>query len=142
MIWFKDYKLENIKDLVTTENILDQLGIEFTEIGPDFVKARMPVDPRTHQIHGILHGGATCVLAESLGSFASLMCVDLEKYYAVGSVITANHLRPAKDGYVTGTCRPIHIGRSKHVWDIQIHSDKNKLIAKCELTCAVTNKKG
>ena len=141
MIWFKDYKLKEITALITTDNILDHLGIEFVEIGPDFVKARMPVDRRTHQIHGILHGGATCVLAETVGSFASLMCIDLEKYYAVGSVITANHLRHVSSGHITATCRPVHVGRSKHVWDIQIHSDEGKLVARCELTCAVTEKK-
>lgn len=77
MIWFKDYKLEEIKNIIRTENILDRLGIEFVDVGPDFVKVRMPVDERTHQVHGILHGGATCVLAETAGSFASLMCIDL-----------------------------------------------------------------
>lgn len=140
MIWFKPYTIEEIRGIMTADNILDHLGIEFTAIGPDFVKARMPVDKRTHQVHGILHGGATCVLAETVGSFASLMCVDLDKYYAVGSVITANHLRPVSSGFVTATCRPVHTGRSKHVWDIMVHSDDGKTVAKCELTCAVTPK--
>lgn len=140
MIWFKEYSADELKAMVTTENILDLLGIEFTEIGPDFIKARMPVDKRTHQIHGLLHGGATCVLAESAGSFASLMCIDLDKRYAVGSQINVNHLRPVRDGYVIATCRPVHLGRSKHVWDIEIRSDQDKLAAKCELTCAVIDK--
>lgn len=140
MIWFKPYTLAEISAFVKAENILDILGLEFLEIGPDFVKARLPVDKRTHQIHGILHGGATCVLAETVGSFASLMCVDPEKEYAVGSVITANHLRPASEGFVIATCTPVHIGRTKHVWDIPVHSETGKLIAKCELTCAVTPK--
>lgn len=141
MIWIKDYKLEEVARLITAENILDHIGIEFTELGPDYIKARMPVDKRTHQIHGILHGGATCVLAETIGSFASLMCIDLDKKYAVGSIITANHLRPVDSGHVTATCRPVHIGRMKHVWDIEVHGDNGKLVAKCELTCAVTDKK-
>ncbi|MCD8566425.1 MAG: hotdog fold thioesterase [Alphaproteobacteria bacterium] len=140
MIWFKPYTIPEIKALVTAENILDHLGLEFTEIGPDFLKARLPVDKRTHQIHGILHGGATCVLAETIGSFASLMCIDLEKEYSVGSIITANHLRPVQDGFITALCKPVHIGRSKHVWDIPVYSDSQKLIAKCELTCAVVPK--
>ncbi|HEY8191208.1 MAG TPA: PaaI family thioesterase [Alphaproteobacteria bacterium] len=140
MIWFKPYTIEEIRGFMTADNILDHLGIEFTEIGPDFVKARMPVDKRTHQVHGILHGGATCVLAETVGSFASLMCVDLDRYYAVGSVITANHLRPVPSGFVTATCKPVHTGRSKHVWDIMVHSNDGKAVAKCELTCAVTPK--
>ena len=142
MIWFKEYKTEEIKDIITAENIVDLLGIEFTEVGDNFIKARMPVNSRTHQIHGILHGGATCVLAETVGSFASLMCIDLDHKYAVGSHIAVNHLRPVKEGYVTATCRPVHLGRTKHVWDILVHSDNGKLIAKCELTCAVTPKTG
>ncbi|MCB9991167.1 MAG: PaaI family thioesterase [Rhodospirillales bacterium] len=140
MIWFKDYKAEELKGFITHENIVDNLGIEFFDVGPDYVKVRMPVDKRTHQIHGILHGGATCVLAESAGSFASLMVIDPTKYYAVGSQLLANHLRPVSDGFVTATCTPIHLGRRKHVWDIPVHADNGKLIAKCELTCMVTDK--
>ncbi len=142
MIWFKNYKLEELKDFITTDNILDHIGIEFLEIGPDFVKVRMPVDRRTHQIHGILHGGATCVLAETAGSFASLMCIDPDKFYAVGSQISANHLRPVSKGFVTATCTPVHIGRRKHVWNIPVHDDNGKLAAQCELTCMVTDKSG
>lgn len=138
MIWFRKYTPEEIRNFITHESIVDHVGIEFMEVGDDYLVVRMPVDHRTHQIHGILHGGATCVLAETAGSVASLMCVDPEKFYAVGSVITCNHLRPANDGYVTATCRPVHIGRTKHVWDIQIHDDHGKLVAKSELTCAVT----
>ena len=101
MLWHKRYTIQDALDLVTHENILDQLGLEFTEIGDDFLTARMPVDKRTHQIHGILHGGATCVLAETIGSFASIMCVDTDTYYAVGSQISVNHLRPVTQGFVT-----------------------------------------
>lgn len=140
MIWFKDYKIPEIKQLITSDNILDHLGIEFVEIGPDHLKVRMPVDHRTKQVHGILHGGATCVLAETAGSFASLMCIDLEKFYSVGSVITANHLRPIDSGHITATAKPVHLGRTKHVFEIPVHDDNGKLVAKCELTCAVTNK--
>ncbi len=140
-IWHKHYEGESdLRKFITHDSIVDLLGIQFTEIGPDFVRARMPVDKRTHQIHGILHGGATCVLAETVGSFASLMCVDPDTSYAVGSVITCNHLRPVSDGSVTATCRPVHVGKTKHVWDIQIHADNGKLVAKSELTCAVTKK--
>jgi len=140
MIWFKDYKLDELKNIITAPNILDVVGIEFMEIGPDYVKVRMPVDRRTHQVHGILHGGATCVLAETAGSFASLMCIDPATQYAVGSQISANHLRPVSSGYVTATCKAVHIGRKKHVWDIPVHDDAGKLVAKCELTCMVTDK--
>jgi len=140
MIWFKDYSIEDINAMLTNESILDQLGIEFTEVGKDYLVARMPVDKRTHQVHGILHGGATCVLAESIGSVASIMCVNLKQKYAVGSVISANHLRSVINGHVEATCTAIHIGRNKHVWRILVHSDKGKLIATCELTCAVVDK--
>jgi 1,4-dihydroxy-2-naphthoyl-CoA hydrolase len=119
---------------------LDQLGIELVEVGDDYLKARMPVDKRTHQLYGILHGGATCVLAETIGSFASLMSINLKQKNVVGSMISANHLRPVTSGYVIATCTAIHIGRQKHVWRILVHSDKEKLIATCELTCAVIDK--
>lgn len=140
MIWFQNYDIEELNAKSAEDNILDRLGIRFTGIGPDWLAATMPVDPRTHQPYGILHGGATCVLAESLGSFASLLVIDRERYFAVGSMITANHLRPVKTGHVTGTCRPVHLGRTKHVWDILVHDERQKLIAKSELTCAVTDK--
>lgn len=140
MIWHKPYTLADLHKLITHDSIVGHVGIEFMEIGADFLKIRMPVDKRTHQIHGILHGGATCVLTETAGSVASLMCVDPDTHYAVGSVISTNHLRPVKDGYVTATARPVHLGRTKHVWDIQVHDDNGKLAAKSELTCAVTPK--
>lgn len=140
MIWFKNYSQEEIKAFVKTENIVDALGIEFIEIAENYLIAKMPVDQRTHQIHGILHGGATCVLAETAGSFASLMCINLDKQYAVGSHISANHLRPVKKGHVFAKCSPIHLGRQKHVWEIKVTNDLNKLIANCELTCAVIKK--
>jgi len=141
MIWFKKTDIEALKETWFGDNILSHLGLEFTEIGDDFLKARMPVDMRTHQPHGILHGGATCVLAETLGSVASLLVIDTNKNYAVGSHISANHIRPVKQGYVEGTCRPVHIGRTKHVWDISITNKEGKLVAKSELTCAVTGAK-
>jgi len=140
MVWHKQYTLDELRAFMTHENIVQHIGIEFVDIGSDFLKLRMPVDHRTHQIHGILHGGATCVLTETAGSVASLMCIDPDTHYAVGSVISTNHLRPVKDGFVTATARPVHVGRTKHVWDIQVHDDNGKLVAKSELTCAVTPK--
>lgn len=140
MIWHKPYTIAELQNFMTHENIVKHIGIEFVEIGPDFLKLRMPVDHRTHQIHGILHGGATCVLTETAGSIASLMSIDPSTHYAVGSTINCNHLRPVKEGHVTATARPVHIGRTKHVWDIQVHDDNDKLIAKSELTCAVTSR--
>jgi 1,4-dihydroxy-2-naphthoyl-CoA hydrolase len=140
MIWFKEYKLKDAADMIKEDNILGYLGLEFIDIGADYIKATMPVDQRTHQPYGILHGGATCVLAETLGSVSSLLVIDPNHKFAVGSVISTNHLRPVREGLVTGICRPIHLGRTKHVWEITVTSDRDKLIAKSELTCAVTPK--
>lgn len=140
MIWHKSYSIPEIEAFITHETIVRGLGIEFTEIGADYITAKMPVDSRTHQIHGILHGGATCVLAETIGSFASLMVVDQEKNYAVGSQISVNHLRPVSSGFVHAHCKPVHLGKSKHVWDIAVSDDNGKLVAKSELTCAVITK--
>jgi 1,4-dihydroxy-2-naphthoyl-CoA hydrolase len=137
-IWSRDnFTPEDVNSHITEKSILNFLDIRFTEIGDDYVKARMPVNERTHQIYGILHGGATCVLTESVGSIASILCIDQDKKTVVGSVITANHLRPVKDGYVECVCRPVHIGRTKHVWDMQVFDDQGKLVAKSELTCAI-----
>lgn len=140
MIWHKKYTIDELRSFMTHDNIVQHIGIEFMEIGPDFLKLRMPVDHRTHQIHGILHGGATCVLTETAGSVASLMCINPDTHYAVGSVISTNHLRPVKEGFVTAIARPVHVGRTKHVWDIQVYDTADKLVAKSELTCAVTPK--
>lgn len=140
-IWFK-------KDLSFTDLIelgkgtmAEHLGIEWTEVGPDFLKARMPVDHRTKQPYGLLHGGASCVLAETIGSVASAMIVDHSKYYCVGLEINANHIRSAREGFVTGTATPLHLGATTHVWDIKIHDEKNKLICVSRLTVAIIKRK-
>ena len=99
----------------------------------------MPVNSKTTQPYGILHGGASCVLAETLGSIGGAFCVDINTQIVVGLEINANHLRPAKDGYVTGTARPIHIGRTTHVWDIKITNEKGDLVCISRLTLAVKN---
>ncbi|PYF75744.1 hotdog fold thioesterase [Pedobacter nutrimenti] len=116
------------------------LDIQFTEVGEDFMKATMPVDQRTHQPFGILHGGASVVLAESLGSMASFMCIDSEKYMAVGLEVNANHLRPVKSGLVTGVCKPLHLGSKTHVWEIKIYTDKGKMSCISRLTVAIIPK--
>ncbi|XVJ65913.1 MAG: hotdog fold thioesterase [Lacibacter sp.] len=116
------------------------IGISFSEVGPDFLKATMPVDHRTQQPYGLLHGGASCVLAETLGSVASAMVIDPEKFICVGLEINANHVRSARSGFVTGTCTPIHIGASTHVWDIKIHDEREKLICVSRLTVAILKK--
>lgn len=141
MIWF--HKNLQLADLHQTRNanMAEYIGLEFTELGPDFIKARIPVDHRTNQPYGILHGGASCVLAETLGSIGSAMVIDTEKFICVGLEINANHIRSATEGFVTGTATPIHIGRSTHVWDIRILDDQQKLICISRLTVAILPKK-
>src|SRR5215217_7147130 len=121
MIWFRNYTLEELNGR-HKNHLAALIGIEFTTIGDDFLEARMPVNERTHQPAGILHGGASVVLAETLGSVASYMCIDPEKYVAVGLEVNANHLRPVKSGLVTGICKALHIGAKTHVWEIKIYS--------------------
>ncbi|MCB0480089.1 MAG: hotdog fold thioesterase [Flavobacteriales bacterium] len=117
--------------------IHDVLGIEIIEIGDDYLMGKMPVDHRTVQPYGLLHGGASVVLAESLGSIAATCVVDTSKYAIVGLDVSANHLRPIKTGFVYGKATPVHLGRKVHVWDIDIKSDADKLICKSRLTIAV-----
>jgi 1,4-dihydroxy-2-naphthoyl-CoA hydrolase len=113
------------------------LGIEITEIGDDYITGRMPVNEKTRQPYGILHGGASCVLAETLGSLGGAFCVDTQTQIVVGLEINANHLRPAFDGYVIGTARPIHVGKTTQVWDIKIVNEKGDLVCISRLTLAV-----
>lgn len=120
------------------DSIVKHLGIEFTEVGDGYLVARMPVDGRTHQPFGILHGGASVVLAESLGSTASWMLLDdPTKQRAVGLEINANHLRSVQNGWVYGRCTPIHTGRTTHVWDVRITDDRGKLVCISRLTVAI-----
>lgn len=140
-IWFrKDLSLEMLMPL-GKGTMSEHLGIEWLELGEEHIKAKMPVDHRTKQPYGLLHGGASCVLAETLGSVGSAMVVDHEKFFCVGLEINANHIRSAREGYVTGTVRPIHIGRQTHVWDIQITDDSDKLICVSRLTVTVLPRK-
>ncbi len=120
--------------------LVEHLGIEFVEIGDDFLVARMPVDARTRQPAGILHGGASVLLAESVGSCAANLCVDQERFYCVGLDINANHLRGARSGWVTGTARPLHIGKSTHVWQILITGEVEALVCVSRLTMSVLRK--
>ncbi|MFC5283606.1 hotdog fold thioesterase [Pedobacter alpinus] len=136
MIWFKEPSVEELNSR-HPNHIGTVLGIEFTEIGSDFIKATMPVDKRTHQPYGILHGGANVVLAETLGSVASNLVLNPEKNMGVGLEINANHLRPVKAGFVTGICTPLHIGGKTHIWDIKIYNEKGKLSCISRLTVAV-----
>jgi 1,4-dihydroxy-2-naphthoyl-CoA hydrolase len=114
------------------------MGIEFVVIGDDFLIARMPVTEKTMQPYGILHGGASCVLAETVGSVASSLCIqDVTKEKAVGIEINANHLRPAMDGYVYARCSPIQLGRKLHVWNIDITNEKGKPVCISRLTVMI-----
>ncbi|HEU4486269.1 MAG TPA: hotdog fold thioesterase [Povalibacter sp.] len=124
-------------DLPRHPTLASHLGIEFVEIGEDFLRARMPVDDRTRQPFGLLHGGASVALAESLGSIGAALVVDREKFQCVGQEINANHIRGVKEGFVIGTARPIHLGRRSHVWDIRIVDEQDRLVCISRLTVAI-----
>lgn len=113
---------------------MEALGIEYTAIGDDFIRARMPVDHRTHQPMGLLHGGATAALAESMGSLGSYMLIDQNEKAVVGIEINANHLRSVRKGWVTAEGKLIHRGKSLHVWDIKVFDERNKPVSICRLT--------
>jgi 1,4-dihydroxy-2-naphthoyl-CoA hydrolase len=129
--------LEKINSL-GKNNIGSYLGIEYTEIGKDYLIAKMPVDDRTRQPFGILHGGASVVLAETLGSVASMLCLDdPAKQKAVGLEINANHLRPVSEGWVYGKVTSIHIGKKTHVWDIKITDQNQKMVCISRITVMI-----
>jgi 1,4-dihydroxy-2-naphthoyl-CoA hydrolase len=123
------------------KTLAEQIGIEITAIGPDYLEGRLPVDDRTRQPFGLLHGGASVALAETLGSIAASCCLDPAKQFCVGLEINANHLKSVREGYAIGTARPIHIGKKTHVWEIRICSEANDLICISRLTIAVLDKK-
>jgi len=137
MIWNIKPSLKQMEESFSKDHIGELIGIEITDIGDDYLAGKMPVDKRTWQPMGLLHGGASCVLAESLGSMAGSLCVDMSKQYVVGLEINANHIRGVKSGYVYGTAKPIHLGRSTQVWDIQIVNEDKKLVCVSRLTLAV-----
>jgi 1,4-dihydroxy-2-naphthoyl-CoA hydrolase len=135
-IWYRPYTLEEIQ-LTSSASMASHLDILFTEIGPDFLRGTMPVDPRTLQPFGLLHGGASVTLAETLGSVAANCCVDSPRFYCVGQEINANHIRSARKGRVTGTARPVHLGSRSHVWDIRIEDEQGRLTCVSRLTMSV-----
>jgi 1,4-dihydroxy-2-naphthoyl-CoA hydrolase len=120
---------------------VSHLGIEFVEVGPDFIRARVPVDRRTVQPYGLLHGGVSVVLAETLGSCGAAWCVPLG-HRVVGLDINANHVRGVSSGWVTGTARPVHVGRTTQVWQIELHDDAGKLVCVSRITMAVLGQAG
>lgn len=125
---------------MSEQTLAANLGIEFTEVGADFMCAQMPVDRRTLQPYGLLHGGASLVLAETMGSVASTALIDLATQAAVGLEINGNHLRPVEDGVVIGTVRPIHLGRRTHVWDIRIEDEEGRLVNVSRLTMMIVQR--
>ena len=138
-IWKNHATLDELNAL-SKDTMAATLGIEFVEIGTDRLKATMPVNIRTLQPYGLLHGGASAALAETIGSVASWMSIDTEKQICVGIEINCNHLRGKKDGVVTATAEPLHLGATTHVWDIRIRDEKEKLVCVSRLTIAVLKK--
>lgn len=139
-IWFdKSLKFEGLAAI--EQGSMDTLlGMEYEAIGENFLKIKMPVDERTKQPYGLLHGGASCVLAETTGSLASSLVIDPDKFICVGLEINANHVRSARIGYVIATATPLHLGTNTHVWDIKIHDEAEKLICVSRLTVAILKK--
>ena len=138
-LWKNNFSAEDL-NAFSKNTLLEQLGISIKEIGEDYVIASMPVDTRTHQPMGILHGGASVALAESVGSMAAQLAVT-PGYYCVGLEINANHVRSVTTGHVHATARPLHIGGQTQVWDIRIHDDSDKLVCVSRLTMAVLKAK-
>lgn len=138
-IWIKEYSLETI-NIIFAKYMTGWLEINATAIGDNFLQASMPVGDKVKQPFGILHGGASVVLAESVGSVASNLIIDPEKFTGVGMEVNANHLKSVSSGLITATCTPLHIGKKTHVWDIKIHNEKQELICISRLTVAIIAK--
>ncbi len=134
-IWKKPISVEELA-AIHKDTAVQQLGIEFLEVGPDFIRARVPVDTRTRQPYGLLHGGVSVVLAETLGSCGAAYSCP-EGHRAVGLDINANHLRGATSGWVTGVARPVHIGRTTQVWQIDLSNEAGELTCVSRITMAV-----
>lgn len=139
-IWFKAHSLEELNAL-NEGTLAAQLGMEMTEIGRDFVSGRMPVDHRTAQPYGLLHGGASIALAETLGSLAAAMTVDPASTLVVGQEINANHIRAVREGHVTGTARPVHLGGRSQVWSIEVVDPAGRLVCISRLTLVVLDRR-
>jgi len=137
---FKEATTVEALNAWSKNTLTEHLGIEFLAIGEDYLEARMPVDARTHQPMGLLHGGASVALAETMGSVAAMMCVDRSKQFCVGLEINANHLKGVRQGHVIGVTKPIHIGKKTHVWEIRISNELNELVCVSRITLAVLDK--
>ncbi|MHB8446733.1 MAG: hotdog fold thioesterase [Rudaea sp.] len=139
-IWKQSVTLEQLNAL-NRDTMMQTIGIVFTEVGDDYLCAKMPVDARTHQPFGLLHGGASATLAETLGSTGGMLVLDSAEQAVVGLEINANHLRGVKSGTVIGTARPLHLGRSTQVWEIRIEDEQQRLVCISRLTLAVVPRK-
>ncbi len=139
-IWFRNYTAQEI-NFIVRETLITHLGIEILEIGDDFITARMPVDNRTRQPAGMLHGGASVALAETIGSCGANLVINRDECYCVGLEINANHIRPVSGGYVIGTARPLHLGKSTQVWEMLIRDQEGNLVCASRMTNAVIKKK-
>ena len=135
-IWRSPLSVAQINEM-NKGTLAERLGIVFTEIGADFLRGTMPVDTRTKQPYGLLHGGASVALAETLGSLGATLCVDRKTFLCVGQEINANHVRPARKGMVTGTARDVHLGARSQVWTIEIVNEAHQLVCTSRLTVAV-----
>jgi 1,4-dihydroxy-2-naphthoyl-CoA hydrolase len=135
-IWHQPFTVDELNQY-QQQTLVTHLGIRYTEVGEDYLKAVMPVDARTKQPAGILHGGASVALAETLGSTGANLVVDRKQKLCVGLEINANHIRAMRTGQVTGTARPLHIGASTQVWEISIANDEDKLVCVSRITMAV-----
>jgi uncharacterized protein (TIGR00369 family) len=135
-IWKSPISLKGISE-IRESTMSAHLGIEFTEIGDDYLIGKMPVDDRTMQPFGIMHGGASCVLAETLGSIAGCHCVDKDKEICVGLTINTNHIRMVREGFVYGSAKPVHLGGKTQIWEIAVTDDEGKLVSVTRLTLIV-----
>jgi uncharacterized protein (TIGR00369 family) len=133
--------LKHFNEVVSKDTLMETLSIRYIDMGEDFLVAQMPVNSKVHQPIGLLHGGASVALAESVGSFASALSVDLDKFEVRGIEISANHLKSIKEGIVTATARPIHKGKTTHLWEIRIVDEQQDLISLCKLTNIILPKK-
>ena len=138
-IWYKEPSLSDINAL-NKHTLGQNLGIDFIEVGPDYITATMPVDERTKQPFGLLHGGASVALAETLGSVASLLVVNSDVFIGVGVEINANHIKAVLKGKVRGVCSPLNVSGKNHVWDIRIYNEANELTCVSRFTCTIIPK--
>ncbi|HEX8515303.1 MAG TPA: hotdog fold thioesterase [Bacteroidia bacterium] len=138
-IWYADPTPESL-EWMNRETLADSLNIRVSEIGDDYIKGTMPVDGRTKQPFGLLHGGASVALAETLGSIASWLVVNPELFIGVGIEINANHIKAVKEGYVTGICRPVHTKGMNHIWEIKIYNEAGDLTCISRFTCSIVSK--